>query len=143
VHEQILAIRDLVIRITKDTIEESAKNKIGDTASADGSDHTVHALDRNAAQTPMDTNVSSKNQRLMFASYSTPDNAHESSASAVTVEEELECYLRLQDCHQLLRSLISGRLTCPSILSWFSWYVQGKAYQMAAPVPRDASQLPA
>ena len=79
------------------SIEEAARNKIGDTASADGSDHTVQALDRfrNAAQAPTDTNAASKKQRLMFASYSTPDNAHESSVSAATrtVEQELECYL--------------------------------------------------
>jgi len=95
VREQILAIRDLVIHKAKEAIEESARNKIGDTASADGSDQTVQALDRNAAQTPTDTNVASKKQRLMFASYSTPDNAHESSVngSTRTVEQELECYI--------------------------------------------------
>lgn len=95
VREQILAIRDLVIHKAKEAIEEAARNKIGDTASADSSDHTVQALGRFAAQTPTDTNAASKKQRLMFASYSTPDNAHESSVSAATrtVEQELECYL--------------------------------------------------
>jgi len=62
VREQILAIRDLVIHKAKEAIEEAARNKIGDTASADGSDQTVQALDRNAAQTPTDTNVASKKQ---------------------------------------------------------------------------------
>ena len=85
----------MVIHKAKEAIEEAARNKIGDTASADSSDHTVQALGRFAAQTPTDTNAASKKQRLMFASYSTPDNAHESSVSAATrtVEQELECYL--------------------------------------------------
>ena len=44
--EQVLAIRDLVKHKAKEAIEEPAISKIGDTASADGSDKIVQVLDR-------------------------------------------------------------------------------------------------